>query len=217
MKNSRKEIAVIIAVTFFSVLIMVFSFNIKPYIQGINKKAQNNDESYLDEDKTYNKSIEESLVSKERNQTSKEDKNEYIDTKENESSISENSSNSCEYYIDDTARGDLDGDISIVKDEEEVAANGNSVQSIFKTDKDSIINKISGSDKLKIVKMANSLSVDDYKNLINNVKRSDEVLAAMHIFQLLKNKLSDKQYKELVTILDPYIDIKMIENKMNEK
>lgn len=218
MKNSMKEISVIIAVTFFSVLIMVFSFNIKLYIGYINEKTQNN-KNYLDEDKTYNKSIEESLLSKESDQISKEDKNEDINTKENEKEtlISENSNNSREYYIDDINKSDLDEGVSIAKDEEDVVVNKNGVQSIFKTDKNNIINKISSSDKLKIIKMANSLSVNDYRNLINNIKRSDEVLAAMDIFQLLKNKLSDKQYKELIAILDPYIDIKMIENKINEK
>lgn len=102
------------------------------------------------------------------------------------------------------------------KDKEE-RAEEEVVQSVFKTDKNSIINKISSIDKLKIMKMANSLSANDYRNLINNIKRNDEVLAATEIFELLKNKLSKKQYDELVLILDPYIDIKMIENKINEK
>ena len=102
------------------------------------------------------------------------------------------------------------------KDKEEMAEE-EVVQSVFKTDKNSIINKISNIDKLKIMKIANSLSANDYRNLINNIKRNDEVLAATEIFELLKNKLSKKQYDELVLILDPYIDIKMIENKINEK
>ena len=107
--------------------------------------------------------------------------------------------------------------IMLVDKDKEERAEEEVVQSVFKTDKNSIINKISSIDKLKIMKMANSLSANDYRNLINNIKRNDEVLAATEIFELLKNKLSKKQYDELVLILDPYIDIKMIENKINEK
>lgn len=94
---------------------------------------------------------------------------------------------------------------------------GEDTVAVFKVNKNTIPSKISSKDKLKMLKMANSLSVNDYKSVAENIKRSDELAAATDIFFVLKNKLSSENYKELKKILTPYIDIDLIEKNINKK
>ena len=87
---------------------------------------------------------------------------------------------------------------------------------VFKINKNTIPSKISNKDKLKMLKMANSLSVKDYKAVAENIKRSDELPAAVDIFAILRAKLSNENYKELKVILNPYINIELIEKNINK-
>ena len=50
MKNNKKEIYLIIITTFFSVIIMVFSFSIKQSKSYIDEKIEESEEDYLDKD-----------------------------------------------------------------------------------------------------------------------------------------------------------------------
>ena len=63
MKNNKKEIYLIIITTFFSVIIMVFSFSIKQPKSYIDEKIEESEENYLDKDIAFNKNKEESLLS----------------------------------------------------------------------------------------------------------------------------------------------------------
>ena len=87
---------------------------------------------------------------------------------------------------------------------------------VFKINKNTIPSKISNKDKLKMLKMANSLSIKDYKAVAENIKRSDELPAATDIFSILRDKLSSENYNELKKILNPYIDIDLIEKNIDE-
>lgn len=87
---------------------------------------------------------------------------------------------------------------------------------VFKVNKNTIPSKISATDKLKMLKMANSLSLKDYKSVAENIKRSDELPAATDIFEILRTKLSSENYKELKDILNPYIDIDLIEKNIDK-
>lgn len=71
MKNNKKEIYLIIITTFFSVIIMVFSFSIKQPKSYIDEKIEESEENYLDKDIAFNKNKEESLLSEKDNQISK--------------------------------------------------------------------------------------------------------------------------------------------------
>lgn len=217
MRNNKKEIFIIIIATFFSVIIMIFNFDIRQYnTEYINQSSQNNEDNYLEADKTENKNVGDILSSEESQQILKNNDNENIDIsiKENEEDLLDRELVDSTYeYIEAIEENGLDN----TEDKESIATKKEATQSVFKIDKNSIMGKISNVDKLKIMKMANSLSVSDYKELINNIKRNDELLAAMDIFQLLKNKLSHKQYRELIQILDPYIYTEVIENKINQK
>lgn len=85
---------------------------------------------------------------------------------------------------------------------------------VFKVDKHSIPKKISRKDKLKLMSIAKNLSISDYFELLENIKRNDELDAAIDIFRILKDKLDEEEYNLLKDIMDPYINIQLIEEKI---
>ncbi|HII4500643.1 TPA: hypothetical protein ACY4SM_002682 [Clostridium perfringens] len=99
---------------------------------------------------------------------------------------------------------------------EKVAVGKSSKESkeVFKVDKYSIPKKINKADKFKLMAIAKNLSLTDYGVLLEHIKRSDELDAAIDIFKILKDKLEEKEYKEMKDILSPYINIELIEEKI---
>ena len=85
---------------------------------------------------------------------------------------------------------------------------------VFKVDKYSIPKKINKADKFKLMAIAKNLSLTDYGVLLEHIKRNDELDAAIDIFKILKDKLEEKEYKEMKDILSPYINIELIEEKI---
>ena len=102
------------------------------------------------------------------------------------------------------------------KYKEEVAEEESSKESkeVFKVDKYSIPKKINKADKFKLMSIAKNLSLTDYGVLLEHIKRNDELDAAIDIFKILKDKLEEKEYKEMKDILSPYINIELIEEKI---
>ncbi|SQB34938.1 Uncharacterised protein [Clostridium perfringens] len=102
------------------------------------------------------------------------------------------------------------------KYKEEVAEEESSKESkeVFKVDKYSIPKKINKVDKFKLMSIAKNLSLTDYGVLLEHIKRNDELDAAIDIFKILKDKLEEKEYKEMKDILSPYINIELIEEKI---
>ncbi|EGT3612362.1 hypothetical protein E5N06_03175 [Clostridium perfringens] len=102
------------------------------------------------------------------------------------------------------------------KSKEKVAEEKSSKESkeVFKVDKYSIPKKINKSDKFKLMSIAKNLSLTDYGVLLEHIKRNDELDAAIDIFKILKDKLEEKEYKEMKDILSPYINIELIEEKI---
>lgn len=102
------------------------------------------------------------------------------------------------------------------KSKEKVADEKSSKESkeVFKVDKYSIPKKINKADKFKLMSIAKNLSLTDYGVLLEHIKRNDELDAAIDIFKILKDKLEEKEYKEMKDILSPYINIELIEEKI---
>ena len=102
------------------------------------------------------------------------------------------------------------------KSKEKVAEEKSSKKSkeVFKVDKYSIPKKINKADKFKLMSIAKNLSLTDYGVLLEHIKRNDELDAAIDIFKILKDKLEEKEYKEMKDILSPYINIELIEEKI---
>lgn len=85
---------------------------------------------------------------------------------------------------------------------------------VFKVDKHSIPKKIANGDKFKLIAIAKNLSLTDYGILLEHIKRSDELDAAIDILKLLKDRLNEKEYSEMKDILSPYINIELIEESI---
>ena len=102
------------------------------------------------------------------------------------------------------------------KSKEKVAEEKSSKESkeVFKVDKYSIPKKINKADKFKLMSIAKNLSLTDYGVLLEHIKRNDELDAAIDIFKILKDKLEEKEYKEMKDILSPYINSELIEEKI---
>ena len=214
MNSDKKYIVILLITTLLSVGIMIYFADTQNYLEYNYFIVEEEDRSLINnndssaEGKLQSDSVQD--IEDERNDISlkgEEIIEEALDDSEDgkykeelENTEQEENSN----CIDNDNR-----DILILEEEKSIT--------VFKIDKNNIVNEISNKDKLKLLKMANSLSVSDYKALLDHVKRSDELLAAIDIFTLLKEKLSVNDYEKLTKILFPYIDIEMIENKINEK
>ncbi|HJF35434.1 MAG TPA: hypothetical protein K8U79_05340 [Clostridium perfringens] len=152
------------------------------------QKAIENNKEELKEDR------EKENISENNNKQSNElDKSQLKEEKEIEGKSKENATN-------------------IKKNEkykEKVAEEKSSKESkeVFKVDKYSIPKKINKADKFKLMSIAKNLSLTDYGVLLEHIKRNDELDAAIDIFKILKDKLEEKEYKEMKDILSPYINI----------
>lgn len=100
------------------------------------------------------------------------------------------------------------------KEKVEVGKSLEERKEVFKVDKYSITKKINKADKFKLISIAKNLSLTDYGVLLEHIKRNDELDAAIDIFKILKDKLEEKEYKEMKDILSPYINIELIEEKI---
>lgn len=212
MNSDKKYTVVLLIVTLISVGIMIYFNDIQNYLE-YNYFTVNEDSSFINND---NLNLEEKVnddsvqdIRNEINNTLLKEEN--IIEKSLDNSIDEKYEEKLEDVVEEknnTYINDNNGNISTLEEKS---------ITVFKVDKNNIVSKIPNKDKLKLLGMANSLSVNDYKELLTHVKRSDELLAAVDIFKLLKEKLSVRDYEKLTEILLPYIDIHMIENKINEK
>ncbi|GKU23326.1 hypothetical protein [Clostridium folliculivorans] len=86
--------------------------------------------------------------------------------------------------------------------------------SIFKIDKNTIINRIGMADKAKLIYLSRKLSITDYDNIQEDLKSSNEIEASKDIFTILKKKLSYSDYEKVKNILSPYINVDYIENSI---
>ncbi|PWX23724.1 hypothetical protein [Clostridium perfringens] len=205
-------------VLFFTTLIMgamTYFVNLnyeEAKLKAESVKSQKNEISNINEEENGQKAIENNKeelkedrekenISENNNKQSNElDKSQLKEEKEIEGKSKENATN-------------------IKKNEkykEKVAEEKSSKESkeVFKVDKYSIPKKINKADKFKLMSIAKNLSLTDYGVLLEHIKRNDELDAAIDIFKILKDKLEEKEYKEMKDILSPYINIELIEEKI---
>ncbi|MDO4535319.1 MAG: hypothetical protein Q4B63_05865 [Clostridium perfringens] len=213
MNSDKKYTLILLTTTLISVGIMIcFNNTSSHYEFGYNFEDEDNKDSVENkeliishEENIEDKSVQD--IEKDLNDNSKKDEvGEVIEGILDSNSTKYNKK--VEGKVQDSYDNN-DNNIGSLEDDKSIT--------VFKVDKNNIINEISNKDKLKLIKMANNLSISDYKELLEHVKRSDELLAAIDIFKLLKEKLSINDYERLTEILLPFIDINTIENKINEK
>ncbi|MDK7629343.1 hypothetical protein QP548_14630 [Clostridium sp. UMB9555A] len=205
-------------VLFFTTLIMgamMYFVNLnyeEVKFQAESVKNQRNEILNINEEENKKKTIEnnkeelkedtekENISENNNNQSNDLDESQLKEEKEIEGKFKENATN-------------------IKKNEkykEKVAVGKSSKESkeVFKVDKYSIPKKINKADKFKLMAIAKNLSLTDYGVLLEHIKRNDELDAAIDIFKILKDKLEEKEYKEMKNILSPYINIELIEEKI---
>ncbi|MDZ5130729.1 hypothetical protein [Clostridium perfringens] len=205
-------------VLFFTTLIMgamMYFVNLnyeEVKFQAESAKNQRNEILNINEEENKKKTIEnnkeelkedtekENISENNNNQSNDLDESQLKEEKEIEGKFKENATN-------------------IKKNEkykEKVAVGKSSKESkeVFKVDKYSIPKKINKADKFKLMAIAKNLSLTDYGVLLEHIKRNDELDAAIDIFKILKDKLEEKEYKEMKDILSPYINIELIEEKI---
>lgn len=211
MNSDKKYIVILLTTTLISIGIMIYFTNVQSYLAD-NYFTVEKDSSFINND---NLNLQEKL--EEDSVQDIEEGNDTLLKEENiiDEPLNDNVDKQDKEALDNTEQEKNNDYIS--KDSVDIQILEEKSVTVFKVDKNNIVSEISNKDKLKLLKMANSLSVNDYKTLLEHVKRSDELLAAMDIFRLLKEKLSVNDYEKLTKILLPYIDIDMIENKINEK
>ncbi|MGG5462820.1 hypothetical protein [Clostridium sp. B9] len=220
--NKRFFTFVILFLTTVTVGIMFWStsarFNLS---KEINDGKLKNEfvEQELDTDRII-KEIEKNIISEnvrdidnetENNDLEKDSSNrkDIIDKEESGDEINNKSKvNKDREYIINDVEGDYSnkGNYSLEEEEESLE--------VFKVDKFSIPSRIKRSDKLKLLSIAKNLSIVDYGVLLEHVKRSDELGAAVDIFKILKNKLDDDDYNLIKEVMNPYINIELIENNI---
>nr|WP_243157222.1 hypothetical protein [Clostridium perfringens] len=201
-------------VLFFTTLIigtMTYFVNLnyeEAKLKAESVKSQKNEILNINEEENGQKAIENNKEDREKENISENsnkqsndlDKSQLKEEKEIEGKSKENATN-------------------IKKNEkykEKVAEEKSSKESkeVFKVDKYSIPKKINKADKFKLMSIAKNLSLTDYGVLLEHIKRNDELDAAIDIFKILKDKLEEKEYKEMKDILSPYINIELIEEKI---
>lgn len=88
------------------------------------------------------------------------------------------------------------------------------VISVFKVDKNTIMNKLSVAEKVKLMNLSKKLSVIDYGRIKEYLESSEEYDSAVAIFRILKSRLTNDEYKEIKDILIPYVDVEKIEKSL---
>lgn len=172
----------------------------------IDKELENGEIKLNNENKGDSKNDDDlSLEGKEKKKTDENLENEKIKEVDNATKIIEGD------YERVLEEDNLDNRNSNYEVEKELE--GESVQ-VFKVDKHTIPKKINGGDKLKLLSIAKSLSIPDYGILLEHIKRNDELDAAVDIFKILKDRLHEDEYNLIKDIMEPYINIKLIEEKI---
>ncbi|GFP77329.1 hypothetical protein [Clostridium fungisolvens] len=216
-KKQKKYSCIVIFITFISVEVMVI----------------NNKYNYekLQVSSKQNLTIKQSNISKEKQQTQNNETNKKLEDKLNSQNKSKINTN-----IDSSAKSDVDvskQNISSNNSELENNYNGYVSQedsydssifeeeavptvSIFKIDKNTILNKISLADKAKLIYLSRKLSIADYDYIQEDMKSSNEIEASKDIFTILKKKLSYNDYEKVKNILSPYIDVEYIEKSIGD-
>ncbi|WP_026882118.1 hypothetical protein [Clostridium akagii] len=78
---------------------------------------------------------------------------------------------------------------------------------IFKISKDKIMDKLSFTDKAKILSISRSLSPTDFSKLQNDVNSDDEKKGIVSAMTLLRRRLDDEDYGKLKNIASKFINL----------
>lgn len=214
-RKQKKYSCIIILITFISVEVMIINNkynygklqenskqNLSSEQSDVNKWKQKTQNNQANKQSSYKLNSQN-----ENTMDTKRDSSEELNSDLNKQNISSNDSE-LENNYDHNVNGE-DNNKNSIFDEESVPT-----VSIFKIDKNTILNNISMTDKAKLIYLSRKLSIEDYDYIQQDMKSSNEIEASKDIFTILKKKLSNSDYEKVKNILSPYIDVDYIDKNI---
>lgn len=164
-----------------------------PINEVIDESKNNSSEECVEEDTQYNESII-SEKSEDESKESKENLNEYI---EGNNQIKGNRIHEDTSEYEGSYVAERKKDISV-----------------FKVDNTKIISSLTVREKATLLYIGNSLIKEDFNKLTKVLNDKNHEKAAINAYDLLKDKLSSKDFEKVKMILSKYINLEIIERKV---
>lgn len=164
----------------------------------------------INEEQTKNTNEDKKIVedNKEIEKTSKSSSD--VKNEEQQKSTVKEDNAELKKEIKENDSNNKDVSISDVSNEEKEEP----VITVFKVDKNTIMDKLSVSEKMKLINLSKKISVIDYGRIKEYLESGEEYDSAVAIFRILKSRLTNDDYKEIKEILTPYIDLEKIEKNL---
>lgn len=85
--------------------------------------------------------------------------------------------------------------------------------SVFKVDNSKIVSSLTLGEKTTLLYIGNRLEKEDFNKLTKVLNDKNHEKAVINAYELLKDKLSSKDFEKVKKILSKYIDLEIIEKK----
>ncbi len=212
MKKKYLSILVILLTMILVIFMIKGSRNDEGYTMVKSEQEIKTEEKLADSSKIINKKELDNFIS---DLESKNHKEENLSNNSGEKIKKEN--NDIEFENTITKEQALEEDINSIKEtdsEYQIDKSDNETKEvIFKVDKEKIISKMTSEDRKTLTRMVKKLSMYDYARMINTIKNNGEEEAALDVLEILTKRLNNEEYNKIKGILDPYINIDLLEEK----
>lgn len=212
MKKKYLSILVILLTMILVIFMIKGSRNDEGYTIVKGEQEIKTEEKLADSSKIINKKELDNFIS---DLESKNHKEENLSNNSGEKIKKEN--NDIEFENTITKEQALEEDINSIKEtdsEYQIDKSDNETKEvIFKVDKEKIISKMTSEDRKTLTRMVKKLSMYDYARMINTIKNNGEEEAALDVLEILTKRLNNEEYNKIKGILDPYINIDLLEEK----
>ncbi len=212
MKKKYLSILVILLTMILVIFMIKGSRNDEGYTMVKSEQEIKTEEKLADSSKIINKKELDNFIS---DLESKNHKEENLSNNSGEKIKKEN--NDIEFENTITKEQALEEDINSIKETDskyQIDKSDNETKEvIFKVDKEKIISKMTSEDRKTLTRMVKKLSMYDYARMINTIKNNGEEEAALDVLEILTKRLNNEEYNKIKGILDPYINIDLLEEK----
>ncbi|WP_066871836.1 hypothetical protein [Clostridium mediterraneense] len=212
MKKKYLSILVILLTMILVIFMVKGSRNDDGYIMVKSDQEIKKEEKLADSSKIINEKELDNFIS---DLESKNHNEENLSNDSGEKIKKEN--NDIEFKNTITKEQALEEDINSIKEidsEYQIDKSDNETKEvIFKVDKEKIISKMTSEDRKTLTRMVKKLSMYDYARMINTIKNNGEEEAALDVLEILTKRLNNEEYNKIKGILDPYINIDLLEEK----
>lgn len=212
MKKKYLSILVILLTMILVIFMIKGSRNDEGYTIVKGEQEIKTEEKLADSSKIINKKELDNFIS---DLESKNHKEENLSNNSGEKIKKEN--NDIEFENTIIKEQALEEDINSIKEtdsEYQIDKSDNETKEvIFKVDKEKIISKMTSEDRKTLTRMVKKLSMYDYARMINTIKNNGEEEAALDVLEILTKRLNNEEYNKIKGILDPYINIDLLEEK----